>query len=191
MTFTQSIRVCFAKYVTFSGRASRSEYWKFWLFWLIVMVILTIVNSIIFGPTLEVEQQLVIAQDGTRSIEETQNLSYNSGVLGAVFLLAIFVPGIAVACRRLHDIGRSGWWQLMPVVAILAAVPILFIATLGWTGTIEAFQTTGNVRVQLGPVGGFFVLVNFGCWLTLLVWLCKKSQPGPNKYGPNPTEVTP
>ncbi|MEM8656321.1 MAG: DUF805 domain-containing protein [Pseudomonadota bacterium] len=189
MTLKESVKTCFKKYATFSGRASRSEYWKFWLFWLLVMICLTIVNSIVFGPTLEVEQTLVVAQDGTRSIEETQQLSYDAGIFGVVFGLAVFVPGIAVASRRLHDTGRSGWWQLMPLAALLITVPILFLATLGWPGAIEVFRTIGNVKLQLGLGAGVFILFVFGCWLILLVWLCQSSRPGPNKYGPNPNEV--
>jgi len=190
MTFTESIKSCFRKYITFSGRASRSEYWKFWLFWLLGMIFLTIVNSMIFGPMSEIERQVVFAEDGTQTIKESQTLSYNSGIFGTVFSLAVFLPGVAVAFRRLHDVGRSGLWLFMPIAVTLVVVPFLMVSTVGLEALVEAFRATGNVRVNLGASGFLPVLAIFGCYVLLLVWLCRKSQAGANKYGPNPLEAT-
>ncbi|WP_299968260.1 DUF805 domain-containing protein [uncultured Roseobacter sp.] len=191
MTLTESVRTCLRKYFTFSGRASRSEYWKFWLFWLIVMICLLALNTAIFGPTFEVEKQVVVAEDGTRSLNEIHHTSYHSGIFGNVFALAVLVPGVAVACRRLHDVGRSGWWQLAPIVLLILGVVVSILATLGWTALLEALRETGSVKVQLGLFGLPIFLAIFGSFLLLLIWLIRPSQPGPNKYGPNPNEVTP
>ena len=89
--FVDAVKRAFAKYATFSGRASRSEYWWFFLFNMIVSLVLTIV----FAP------------------------------LSAVYSLATLVPGIAIGVRRLHDIGRSGWWLLIGFVPLVGVVVLI------------------------------------------------------------------
>lgn len=95
MTFQESIKVCFNKYVDFSGRASRSEYWWFVLFVFLVQL----------------------------------GLGLFSNWLALIFLLATLLPQIAAATRRLHDTGRSGWWQLIGLVPLIGwIVLIVFLA---------------------------------------------------------------
>lgn len=86
MTFGQSISTCFSKYATFSGRASRSEYWWWYLF----CNILSFVASFI---------------DGILGLQ----------ALSIIVLLALIIPNIAVAVRRMHDTGHSGWYLLIPI----------------------------------------------------------------------------
>ena len=96
------------KYAVFSGRAQRSEYWYFILFNMIVSIILTILDGM-FG--------LYNAQAGL-------------GVLSGIYALAVFIPGLAVLIRRLHDIGKSGWWffiVLIPIIGIILL--IVWLAT--------------------------------------------------------------
>jgi uncharacterized membrane protein YhaH (DUF805 family) len=101
MGFGDAISTGFGKYATFSGRAVRSEYWFWVLFTVIVLIVLNII------------QFTVSAVGGS--------------VLQLLFELATIIPSIAVAARRLHDIDRSGWWQL------LAFIPIVgFIILLVW-----------------------------------------------------------
>lgn len=97
MTMLEAVGSCFSKYATFSGRASRSEYWWFFLFNMIVSIVLGFVQ-------------------GAAGQEVGISDFYN---------LAIIIPSIAVACRRLHDIGRSGWWQLIFIIPILGWVLLL------------------------------------------------------------------
>lgn len=90
-----AVSVCFKKYATFEGRASRSEFWFFTLFYLIVSVAAGIVEGV------------------TGFVG-----------LGYVPLFAMFIPSISVSCRRMHDAGRSGWFQLVPIYnLILACTP--------------------------------------------------------------------
>ena len=76
------------KYATFEGRARRSEYWTFVLFYCLVIVALAIVDGLA----------------GTFSEEA------GIGLFSGLFVLATFVPSLAVMVRRLHDTDRSGWW---------------------------------------------------------------------------------
>lgn len=90
-----AISACFQKYATFSGRASRSEFWFFTLFYLIVSVLAGAVEGV-------------------------------TGIVGLGYLpvLVMLIPSIAVSCRRMHDTGRSGWFQLVPIYnLILACTP--------------------------------------------------------------------
>jgi uncharacterized membrane protein YhaH (DUF805 family) len=84
MNFGQAISTCFSKYATFSGRASRPEFWWFFLFQILVSIAASMFGDVI------------------------------SGVVG----LALLLPALAVGARRLHDIGKSGWWQLLGLTGI-------------------------------------------------------------------------
>jgi len=96
--FMTAIRTCFSKFVDFSGRARRSEFWFFMLFNVVVQIIASLIDGIILG---------------------------GMGILGLVASLGLLLPGIAVSVRRLHDTGRSGWWiliGLIPVVGIILLI---------------------------------------------------------------------
>ena len=85
------------KYAVFNGRARRTEYWMFVLFNIIISFVLGFVEGLVGGP----------------------------GVIGLLYGLAVLIPGIAVAVRRLHDTDRSGWWLLIAVVPIIGAIVLL------------------------------------------------------------------
>lgn len=112
MSFKDAVVTCFKKYVDFSGRARRSEFWYFSLFTAIANLIL----SLIFG-----EASIVIS----------------------LFSLATLLPSLSVSWRRMHDIGKGGAWN-------------------------------------------FIVLIPLVGWILVLVWCCKDSQAGSNRFGPNP-----
>jgi uncharacterized membrane protein YhaH (DUF805 family) len=81
-------------YANFSGRARRKEYWSFFLFLLLVQFVLGIISGL--------------------------SGSHNSGnVLLGLLALATFIPSLAVAVRRMHDIDRSGWWLLVPIAGFI------------------------------------------------------------------------
>lgn len=100
MTFSESVITCFRKYVTFSGRATRSEFWWFVLFNMIVGFVIKLFDGLLFGG-------------GPAS----------TGSLGSLHSLVIFLPAISVQVRRLHDLNKSGWWYwmwLIPVIGWIA-----------------------------------------------------------------------
>ena len=107
-TFKSSIRTCMKeKYAQFSGRATRSEYWFFYLFNLIITSAIYVVLFVFLS-----------ASDFWGAM-----LSF---ALMIMYLIAFLVPNISVAVRRLHDIGRSGWWLLIGLIPYIGAV-VLFV----------------------------------------------------------------
>ena len=105
MNFTQAIASCMGKYATFSGRASRGEFWWFYLFTVLLSWGASIVGSLTFPDD-------VIAAE----------------ILPNIVALALLLPTLAVGCRRLHDIGKSGWWQLLILTVIGVILLIIWWA---------------------------------------------------------------
>ena len=101
---------CFKKYVVFSGRARRREYWSFTLFCVIVGVLFQVVATLGAG------------------IDGAEGATIPS-IAGNVFCAVTFLPGLAVCIRRLHDIGKSGWWVLISLVPCVGGI-ILLVFTL-------------------------------------------------------------
>ncbi|MBS0559572.1 MAG: DUF805 domain-containing protein [Proteobacteria bacterium] len=99
MGFVEAVSACFSKYATFSGRARRSEYWWFALFQ-------ALVNIAVYG----------IGQEA------------GGGLLGNLIELALVLPALAVAVRRLHDIDRSGWWLLIGIIPVIGWIMLLIWA---------------------------------------------------------------
>ncbi len=165
MTFRQSIITCLRKYFTFSGRASRSEYWWFFLFCLLGGFVAGFTESFINGIT--------GAQDGPT-------------LLSGAFNIATFIPSIAVGFRRMHDTGRSGLYLFYPLIAIIG-----FITFIGLFGPDE-LGASGEFIMPDGIVGAIMVIAGIIIALSplfVLWWLTRPSQPGQNQYGPNPYEV--
>jgi len=108
MDFQTSIKTCFKKYADFSGRASRSEFWWFELFLLIGSIVAMIIDIMMLGYTFE-----------------------DDGPIQIIFAVVTFLPVIAVGARRLHDINKSGWWQLIALTIIGIILLIIWWATVG------------------------------------------------------------
>ncbi|MEJ2134817.1 MAG: DUF805 domain-containing protein [Desulfofustis sp.] len=103
MSFTDAVRTCLKeKYINFSDRAARSEYWWFALFCWGVAVALSILDNLIF------------------------NGASGYGIFSTVWGLAIIVPSIGVGVRRLHDLDKSGWWLLLSCIPIIGFFILLF-----------------------------------------------------------------
>ena len=131
--FSEAISRGFTNYFTFSGRASRPEYWWWVLF---------------------------------------------TFLLGLIPLagLVTLIPTLAVTSRRLHDIGKSGWLQIIP-----------------WAISVVAFGSAGVVSASVDNAGFPFVIgaiVACASLVVLIVWLVRKGDEGPNEYGPDPRQAT-
>ena len=143
MNFQTSVKTCFKKYATFSGRASRSEFWYFYLFyWGLCSVLL-------FSSFISIMQ-------GQRFISDIFFWSFTG--LG----LASLIPFFAVSARRLHDINKSGWFQILPY----------------------PFSLLDKYLIGLGE--GMSLILPFifvGLYIYLIVLYCKKGEKKKNKYG--------
>ena len=96
MQFGEAIRVCFAKYADFSGRATRSEYWYFALFTFVLNL-------------------------ATSGVDTAMN---SGGTVNGIFTLATLVPSLVVFARRMHDTGRTGWWYAL-IFTCVGAIPVV------------------------------------------------------------------
>ena len=106
------------------------------------------------------------------------------GPLSNLFNLAIFLPGLAVSFRRLHDTGRSGWWigGFYLGLLIFGIIIALIIGVDYASGDFDNIDGFGFILIIL-------ILAVFAYAIMLLVFMCQDSHDGPNKYGPNPKNV--
>jgi uncharacterized membrane protein YhaH (DUF805 family) len=144
-------------YAVFSGRARRKEYWMFALFNIIFFIVAMIIDNIL----------------GTKF--EMNGMPLHYGYVYTLYGLAVLIPGLAVLVRRLHDIGKSGWFALGFFISIIILYVILF-----------AIKRFGNPILILFPAIAIFALA---IWILVLV--CTDSEMGENQYGLNPKEGTP
>ena len=90
------------KYVAFSGRARRTEYWMFSLFNFIALILLAGIDGVL----------------------GTTPLFY------LVYALGVLLPSLAVSIRRLHDTNRSGWWLLISLIPLVGPIVLLVFLCL-------------------------------------------------------------
>ena len=102
--------VLIKKYATFNGRAALSEYWWFILF-------LTLGNLVFSG--------LDSYLGTTAGFMYQGNIEIKTSLFNGIFSLLTFIPSIAVAARRLHDVNKSGWWQLL-MLTIIGIFPLVY-----------------------------------------------------------------
>ena len=100
----ESISTCFSKYATFKGRASIKEFWWFFLFSFLMTMLIDIWVSV----------------HGMNHIEDKELFETIGALMGLMFVM----PSIAVGARRMHDIGKSGWWQLL-MFTIIGFIPVV------------------------------------------------------------------
>lgn len=124
-------------YVDFHGRARRREFW----WYVLVIVILSVIAYVI--------DRLLGMQ-----------------IVSALLTLALLLPNLAVSVRRLHDVGKSGWWILLPLAPWLCMIAFFFM-----------FQWT---------LAMVFGVVTLATWVLLIWWYAQPGTAGQNKYGPDP-----
>ena len=118
VSFSQAVRMAFDSYCRFQGRSSRSEYW----WWVLFVAILGFCIGIIEG----------ILGFSMTAVQTT------SGILS----LALLLPGLGLSVRRLHDIGKSGWWILLGFIPLVGAIVLII-----WFAQNSQMQDN-----QYGPV---------------------------------------
>ena len=125
MGFIGAVKTCLSKYAQFNGRASRSEFWYFFLFIFIYFFVAGFLLGIV-----AVSDEVI-------------------GLATLVLLIPIFIPSIAVAARRLHDINQSGWMQCIFIPGFFADE---FLGT-GWVIYILTFALYAFWFSQAGKKG--------------------------------------
>ena len=167
----------FRKYVDFGGRAARAEYWWFVLFLVIGGIVFSVIDRLIgSGSTLE-----------------------------TLFFLATLLPALAVTARRLHDIGKTGWWQfgwyavtltawLVAGVMYLIAVAIEYGARnasggwsldgddIDWANSADAFASFPPAAIVLLAA----IVITLAVIVWEIVWMARRGETGQNRFGPGP-----
>ena len=161
----------FRKYVDFGGRATRAEYWWWWLF--------ALIGGLVFGVF---------------------DLILNWGLLATLFALAILLPTSSITTRRLHDIGKSGWWKSAWFALGLISGLLVFIATgdvsgdgieakilgvvlprVDWLNAETLFPSVSPAAIA---TAAWVIAVAGGIWV--MIWLVRQGESGPNRFGPDP-----
>ncbi len=100
MTMQESVRTVLSNYATFTGRASRTEFWWWVLAVFLASLVLGAIEGSLFGN--------------------------GHGILSGIFSLAVILPNLAVGARRLHDSDRTGWWLLLSLIPILGTLVLIY-----------------------------------------------------------------
>lgn len=112
-------------YVNFEGRARRKEYWMFHLFNGIICVILLLLSLILVG----LFTSGPLAAEGYAGSQVGYVIGYGGGLLAYILIflyqLAVFLPSLALSIRRLHDIGKSGWWICIGFIPVVGPIIML------------------------------------------------------------------
>lgn len=170
MGFSAAVKTCFRKYVTFSGRAPRPEYWWFFLFLLLGSVIASMVDKMVFG-----------VETGTERATQ---------VVSPLFSLVTFLPVLAAGWRRMHDTGRPGWYLLIPIFFSVVMMLGLFVGVFGFAELEKAGADEGTLRSAAGGLGvaGLAIagIVQLVLSALIIWWLTRPTQAGVNQYGNEP-----
>ena len=114
MQFLEAIQTCIVKkYCDFEGRASRSEFWWYMLGYIIVSYAWSFIIGLITGAS------VMAGMDGEFHFSALQLLSY-------VPAIALLLPTLGVSVRRLHDIGKSGWWYLISFICCIGTLVLIY-----------------------------------------------------------------
>jgi uncharacterized membrane protein YhaH (DUF805 family) len=139
MSFPDAIKSVFSKYVTFSGRARRSEFW----YWVLFSVLVGVVLGAFSGAT-----------GGFQIDPATGVPTYGAtGILANLVSLALFLPSLAVTVRRLHDTDRSGFWWFIGLVPVVGAVILIVFTALAGTPGPNRFGADPKGVEAAAPAG--------------------------------------
>lgn len=137
-------------YVNFKGRARRKEYWMFTLITTLIAICISIAE-----------------------------LPFNTELGSNIYAFATLLPTLAVSIRRLHDIGKSGWWAVIPMLLLTILIVLM------------EFTSALDVLLGNGVALTIFLVLCFSYGILMLVWACTDSQASENKYGKNPKDNDP
>ena len=145
------------KFADFSGRAPRAEFWWFYLLMLITVIVAVIIDSVI----------------GSKLVGPY-------GIVACLAFVALLLPYLGVAVRRLHDTNRTGWWIVAPMV--LYAIGMFM---MGPALTDPAMMSDPSAMTGMGTASIFLMLGGI-LGLVVLVFFLMGGTKGPNQYGEDP-----
>lgn len=131
MAFTVAVRSVLSQYGQFGGRARRSEYWWFALFSVLVGIVTSILD-------------IALGTDFDGSIT-------SGGLFSLIANLALFLPSLAVAARRLHDTDRSAWWILIALVPLIGVFVLLVFFVQDGTAGLNRFGPSPKYAAPSWP----------------------------------------
>lgn len=135
--------------LNYRGRATRKEYWCFILFCILV------------------EYGMEMLQRSMSEASQEVGTSFQ-----CLLTLGLVLACLSATVRRLHDVGRSGWWAALPAASWLAILPGALLVDNCSESTLEA-------------VAMAIVIIGFFSHLYILVLMLRDSEPGPNGHGPS------
>ena len=160
VAFGESIGRGFRNYITFSGRATRAEYWWFFLF----------VQAVSLASVVPIVGWII-------------------SLLGS---LALIIPQISISVRRLHDIGKTGWWVLVWYGTLAAGWGFWGI---GFMTKLIGAEESGKTDTEIEAIfQNWFIwaailgLASIAIMIWWIMWFVKKGDKGTNKYGLDPRE---
>jgi uncharacterized membrane protein YhaH (DUF805 family) len=125
-------KVVFQNYANFSGRARRSEYWYYTLMTMLIAVVAAVIDNVAgltFGA-----------------------IPY--GYVYAIYATLVFIPGLAVGVRRLHDVGKSGWFFFIALIPLVGAIWLLVLLfTDGQKGANQYGADPKNQSDEINEIG--------------------------------------
>ena len=151
--FLKAASLGFRNYADFRGRAQRAEYWWFQFFVFLISIGITLAGQFVF------------------SWDEGEWLRSQ-----ALWNLAIIVPTLALGWRRMHDLGKSGWWNILPLAPLVWAVTAVIILS-------EMDDNESPVTVAALGMG---LVATLAAVIYVIILLARDSDPRPNRYGPSP-----
>jgi uncharacterized membrane protein YhaH (DUF805 family) len=151
VSFQEAIKKGFNNYFVFRGRSTRAEFWWWQLFNVAIQIVGSIVDAVTGLPS----------------------------IFGTLLGLALLIPSISLATRRLHDINKSGWWQLLWLLPVAIGI---IIALVSWIADLHDWAFYGTA-IAILIVFTLIVVV-------LLIYLyVRQGDDGSNKYGEDPRKA--
>ena len=149
-------KVLTTRYAQFSGRAGRREFWLFMLVHFILIVITSILDRLLLGDF----------------------SSDSGGLIGGIYGLVTIVPALALGARRLHDVGRTGWWQALVAFWPLTGAFGFWVAALDEGGSSPEALALPGILALISLIAAVIGLI------ILLVFAVREGDDGDNAYGP-------
>lgn len=190
MSFKRAVKQCWEKYALFDGRSRRSEFWWFCLFSLLVILLPLAVS-------------LLLSSAFHGASEGVELLGYIVAILMVIVLIGtaiiLMFPLLSVMTRRLHDVGRSGWWVFGEIVSGIVAL-FVFSLAYSYTGIAESsmhltlfmkFRAIYESSLPLFILVLTVLLIHLAVTMAVLVFTLLDSHKDENRYGTSPNYPQP